>query len=150
MSYYGTIALNMGLPFVTETIAYDLGSLCQRAAQIHSPGESRLLGILVGQEQLVIPSKPVPPGVLKAQAKLAAFYLFEQKPQPAAVVRDRLLTEPVDRLRTARDEMLRVEHEEFWEIVDRGYRDFDYVPPEHREHLRQLFGALDQAPTATA
>ena len=144
MSYYGTIALEMNLPFVTETIAYDLGTLCHRAAQIKFSGEDRLLGILVGKEPLAVSSKPVPLGVLKAQAKLAAYYLSEQKPERAAVIRDHLFNEPVGRLRTVRDELLLIEHEEFWEIVDRGHRVFEYVPPEERECLRRFFAWLNE------
>lgn len=144
MSYYGTIALDMDLPFVTETIAYDLGTLCQRAAQIKFSGEGRLLGILVGQEPLASSAKPVPLGVLMAQAKLAAYYLFEQQPERAAVIRDHLRGEPVARLGTVRDGLLRAEHEEYWEIVDRGQRVFEYLPPEHRDCLRRFFAWLEE------
>lgn len=149
MSYYGTVALNMDLPFVAETVAYDIGVLCERAAQIGFPEEVRLLGILLGQEQLATRSKPVPLGMLKAQAKFGAFYLYEQKPHRAEVVRQHLFHEPAGQLRTVRDALMRIEHDEFWEVVDRGNRDFEYLPPGHRECLRQFFAGLDD-PSAPA
>lgn len=146
MNYYGTVALDMNLPFVTETIAYDLGTLCRRAAQIKFSGEDRLLGILVGKDELATSSKAVPLGVRKAQAKLAAYYLFEQKLERASLIRDRLRVEPVARLCAVRDELLLAEHKEYWEIVDRDHNVFEYLTPEHRECLKQFFAWLDEPP----
>jgi Predicted membrane protein (DUF2254) len=147
MSYYGTIALNMDLPFVTETVAHDLGALCQRANRINFPEEVRLIGILLGQEQLVTSSKPTPLGVLKARAKLGVFYLFEQKPHRAAVIREHLFKEPFSQLQAVRDSLSRNVQEEFWEVVERGYRDFDHLPTTHRDCLGQLFAGLGAQPS---
>ena len=52
--------------------------------------------------------------------------------------------EPVARLGTVRDGLLRAEHEEYWEIVDRGQRVFEYLPPEHRDCLMRFFAWLEE------
>jgi hypothetical protein len=149
MGYYAKIALDMNLPFVTEVVAYDLGTLCRRGVQIKFLEEDRLLEILIGLGQLGTSDKPVPLGVRKAQAKLAAYYLSERKPERAALIRHQLLVEPADRLRSVRDELLLADHKEYWEIVDRGHEVFDYLPPEQLKHLRLFFAWIEE-PAAPA
>src|SRR5262249_21413097 len=45
--YYAQIAHNMALGFVTETVAYDLATLCERAFAAHAPAHADILRILL-------------------------------------------------------------------------------------------------------
>ncbi|HVY60878.1 MAG TPA: DUF2254 family protein, partial [Planctomycetota bacterium] len=136
MRYYGHTGLDLKLPFVTETVAYDLATLCQLAQQVASPDEEKLLEVFLslnrptpGRDETVLP------GVRKAQAKLAAHYLQAGKRERADAIRAAMASEPAHRLRAIRDELLRVDSKDFWEITDRD-RNFDYMPPEQRAHLK--------------
>ena len=43
-----------------------------------------------------------------------------------------------ERLRSIREELLRVESKDFWEVIDRG-TNFDYVDPQRKAQLRVFF-----------
>jgi hypothetical protein len=49
--------------------------------------------------------------------------------------------EPRERLLTIQRQLGTVESKEFWEIIDRG-RNFEYMPPEHRNCLDTFFSWL--------
>jgi hypothetical protein len=142
MAYYGRTAFEMKLTFVTETVAYDIASLCQLAHQLASPEEDKLLAVLLGEDRPAAEREGVLAGVRKAQAKLAAYYLQAGAPVRAERIRDEMRADAPQRLRAIRDELVKVETKEFWEITDRD-RNFEYMPPEQRAHLRPFFAWLD-------
>jgi hypothetical protein len=150
MKYYGLVSFEMKLNFVTETVAYDMSSLAQHANEFASPAEKEILAefleldrppFIIGQERALL-------GVRKAQVKLAAYYVATgQEDRARAIARD-MRDEPRERLLTIRHQLGAVESKEFWEIIDRG-RNFEYMPPQHREALPVFFSWLDlDAPAA--
>src|SRR6185503_13573836 len=77
MKYYAHVSYDLKLPFVTETVAYDVGAICQLASELKLADEDALLAEFLeldrpsaerGQDQAL-------KGVRKAQVKLAAYYL---------------------------------------------------------------------------
>jgi hypothetical protein len=142
LRYYAHVSYAMKLSFVTETTAYDVSAVCQLAHELGElEVEKELLDILLdidrptderAQEQGLR-------GVRKAQAKLASYYLFVGDERKARLIHEDMASEPASRLRGIRDELLRVESKDFWEIIDRG-RNFEYVPPPQRRALEQFFG----------
>jgi hypothetical protein len=150
MKYYGHVSFSMSLSFVTETVAYDVCALVELAHELKMPQEEALLRAFLdldrsaeerGQEQAL-------KGVRKAQVKLAAYYLAVGESEKARRIREDMEHEPRERLRAIRDELERVESKDFWEIIDRG-RNFEYMPPEQKRHMREFFGFLEGPKKAT-
>ncbi len=140
MRYYGNVSYDMKLSFVTETVAYDVGTICQVAHELAMPEESQLLDSFLeldrasperGQEQAL-------KGVRKAQVKLAAYYLMVGEEARARRIRDDMELEPRSRLAAIRDELVRVETKDFWEIIDRG-RNFEFMPPKQKDAMKVFF-----------
>ncbi len=138
--YYAQLAHGMGLGFVTETAAYDLGALCELASQIDSSAQDRLLATFleIDKEAENTAEEKALRGVRKAQAKLAAYYLLAGAVSRARQIHDDMAQETPDRLRSIRDEMLSITSKDFWEIIDRG-TNFDYVDDDRKTKLREFF-----------
>jgi len=142
IKYYGHVSYQKRLGFVTETVAYDVGALCEVAHEHSSDVELELL-------QLFLETDPTTSegdvqetslrGVRKAQLKLATFYLANEAEELARKVWEDMRDEKPERLRSIRDELLAVESKDFWEISDRG-GNFDYLSPERKDMLRLFFG----------
>ncbi len=140
MKYYGHVSFDMKLSFVTETVAYDVGAVCQLAHELGLPEEDALLFAFLdldrpsperSQEQAL-------KGVRKAQVKLAAYYIAAGAEEKARRIQRDMADEPRQRLRAIRDELERVETKDFWEIIDRG-RNFEWMPAPQRAALKQFF-----------
>ncbi len=156
MKYYGHVSYDMKLSFVTETVAWDVGAICQAAHELAAPDEEKLLDSFLeldrpsperGQEQAL-------KGVRKAQVKLAAYYLLAGETAKARRIHDDMAQEPRHRLLAIRDELVRVETKDFWEIIDRG-RNFEFMPPKQKETMKVFFSWFEQlapqaAPPASA
>lgn len=156
MKYYGHVSYDMKLSFVTETVAWDVGAICQVAHELAAPNEEKLLDSFLeldrpsperGQEQAL-------KGVRKAQVKLAAYYLLAGETAKARRIHDDMAQEPRHRLLAIRDELVRVETKDFWEIIDRG-RNFEFMPPKQKETMKVFFSWFEQlapqpAPPASA
>ena len=163
LRYYGQIAHGMELAFVTETAAYDLATLCERAFAAASPPESGGKGLDVhdallrtlldlDREAESKSQETMLRGVRKAQAKLASYYLVAGAESPARLIFADMKDERAERLRSIRDELLRVESKDFWEVIDRG-TNFDYVDDARKVQLRHFFSwfpALAGEPTSTS
>jgi hypothetical protein len=143
MTYYGHVSFDMKLVFVTETVAYDVSSLCQQAHEHGAVEEEKMLEHFLNldrplrsqaQESALI-------GVRKAQVKLAAYYLAHGQEKKARQIADDMAQEPRARLEQVRTSLETVTTKDFWEIIDRG-RNFEYMPPEQREKLSVFFGWL--------
>lgn len=147
LKYYGHVSFDEDLTFITETVAYDLAALCEFAHERGAPQEDRML------KQFLELDRPTRGhrqerglrGVRKAQAKLAAYYLYAGAEAKARLIAQDMLAEPADLLHSIRDELAQVEAKQFWENVDRG-RNFEYLPPAHRAQLGEFFSWLDAAP----
>jgi hypothetical protein len=152
MKYYGLVAFEQNLAFVTETVGYDLSTIAVLANELRSPVEQDILTefleldrppFIRGQERALL-------GVRKAQVKLAVYYIATGQDARARSIANDMLDEPRDRLLAIRRELGAVESKEFWEIIDRG-RNFEYLPPEQRACLQKYFDWLNLAvPAAEA
>lgn len=140
LRYYAHLADEMKLGFVTETIAYDVASLCQLANELGSPTESALLDIFLelDRPEAERGKDKTLKGVRKAQVKLASFYVQTGAEREARRIMRDMMVEPRERLYSIRDELLRVTSKYFWEIVDRG-RNFEYLPRDQKEAMLVFF-----------
>ncbi|MDX2051768.1 MAG: DUF2254 family protein [Polyangiaceae bacterium] len=149
MIYYGHVSFDMKLTFVTETVAYDISTLCQLAHDLGSDTEAETLRLFLeldrplrnrSQEAALL-------GVRKAQVKLAAYYLLRGHEENARTIFEDMREEPADRLHTIRATLSAVESKDFWEIIDRG-RNFEYMPVEQRDKLGVFFAWFNDEPTS--
>jgi hypothetical protein len=86
--------------------------------------------------------------VRKAQAKLATFYLARGDELFARQIAQDMKDEPPLRLRSIRDELLRVASKDFWEVIDRG-TNFDYLDDERKQKLTLFFSWFPSLKAAT-
>jgi hypothetical protein len=144
MIYYGHVSFDSKLTFVTETVAYDVGAVCQNAHDAGAAEEASMLEAFLqldrplrtrGQEAALL-------GVRKAQVKLAAYYLAVGQEAKARLIRDDMADEPAERLLAIREALERVTTKDFWEIIDRG-RNFEFMPPKQRAQLATFFAWLE-------
>lgn len=149
MNYYGHVSFDMKLTFVTETVAYDVSTLCQLAHELQSECESGILEHFLeldrplrsrAQESALL-------GVRKAQVKLAAYYLLGGEAEKARAIAEDMREEPKPRLTQIRESLESVTTKDFWEIIDRG-RNFEYMPPDQRAQMATFFGWLEEPPPA--
>lgn len=144
MSYYGHLSFHMELPFVTETVAYDISALCQLAHEIGAREGSQMLDVMLeldrplrtrSEESALL-------GIRKAQVKLAAYFLDRGEEALARRIADDMAREPRARLMAIQAELESATSKEFWEIIDRG-RSFEYMPESQRARLATFFGWLE-------
>ncbi|MEM9693630.1 MAG: DUF2254 family protein [Myxococcota bacterium] len=140
MLYYGHVSYDMKLSFVTETVAYDIGTLCEVAHSLDLPEQDEILETFLqldrttarkSQERALV-------GVRKAQVKLAAYYLLHDERKRARLIYRDMESDPPERLQAIEDELERVESKDFWEIIDRG-RNFEYMPLAQKEAMHRFF-----------
>lgn len=147
IKYYGHVSYQRRLAFVTETVAYDLGALCEVAHQAEAGVEAQLLEVFLEVDPQTSEGDVQEAslrGVRKAQLKLATYYLLVGADEMARRVWEDMQKEEADRLASIRDELMEVQSKDFWEISDRG-GNFDYLPPERKEKLRIFFGWFREA-----
>lgn len=147
MKYYGHVSFDQKLPFVTETVAYDVSALVELANELGVSEEAEMLKefldldqplLMRGQEKGLL-------GVRKAQVKLGCYYLASGQEQKARTIAEDMQDEPAERLQTIRKSLESVSSKDFWEIIDRG-RNFEYMPEDHRQQIRIFFRLLQYAP----
>ncbi len=73
--------------------------------------------------------------------KLACYYLAVGAEDRATKIAQDMAGEDRERLQMAREQLVRVETKEFWEIIDRG-RNFEFMPPRQREQMDKFFQLL--------
>jgi hypothetical protein len=149
MIYYGRTSYDMQLGFVTETVAYDVGTVCE-FAHMHNPegADLKMLGMFLELDQPLRQKRQESglQGIRKAQIKLACYYLAAGADARAKLIADDMAGEDRERLESIRDQLIRVETKEFWEIIDRG-RNFDYMPKIQKDQLAKFFAMLPVAVT---
>jgi hypothetical protein len=141
IKYYAHTSYRMQVPFVTETCAYDLCTLCELAHELGSPAEKRMLEVFLEVDQPSSDDELMETGlrgVRKAQIKLATYYLVTDAEPLARRIWEDMHDERPERLRSIREELMRVESADFWEVIDRG-TNFDYLPPERKKALTVFF-----------
>jgi Predicted membrane protein (DUF2254) len=140
-AYYGQVARDLGLLFITEAIAHDLGDLVQHAYASGAANASDLLQRFIAYDHAAV--APLR-GVRKAQAILASFFLLRGDAAPAARLRASLEDIPREEIGRIRDELMLVTREKYWEVNERRMH-LDWVPPAQREKLRELLDGLAPA-----
>ncbi|MFT3921298.1 MAG: DUF2254 family protein [Myxococcales bacterium] len=138
--YYGLLSFNAKLPFILETVAYDMCALIEFAFDQKSPATQPLLRIFlqVDKEGEGATQETSLRGVRKAQLKLASYFLLRGDEALAREVFLDMGDERPERLASIRDELLNVESREFWEVSDRGVN-FDYLGDERKAQLLRFF-----------
>ncbi len=137
--YYGQLAQDQQMPFVVETVAYDLGQLVQQAWETQASNREELLERFLRYD---LDKKRALPGVKKAQALLASYFLLAGRPEPVELIRASF--EGLDPLflKTIREDLLRVTRQKYWEISERRMN-IEFVPDPQREKLRQFFKDIE-------
>ncbi len=141
--YYGQTALAMNLGFVTETSAYDLGTLCEHAFSRKVPCHDSLLRLFLQVDQETEQENGTQEqtlrGIRKAQLKLATFYLLQDAKPHARLIFEDMRRERPERMNSIRAELMAISTKEFWEVTDRGIN-FDYLDEAQRRKLDEFFG----------
>jgi hypothetical protein len=145
LHYYAQVSYAARLPFLVETVAYDLCTLNEVAHERGAPIVDGLLQVFlrVDREGTGEAHDAILRGVRKAQVKLATYYLHSGDEARARSVHEDMLHEDPVRLASIRAELLGVESSEYWEVTDRGVN-FDYLPPERKARLEQFFNWFAQ------
>jgi len=152
MIYYGLTSYDMQLGFVTETVAYDVSALCELAHTLNRDRlDDKMLAMFLELDQPLRLKRQESglQGIRKAQIKLACYYLATGAEDRATKIAADMAGEDRDRLRSIREQLIRVESKEFWEIIDRG-RNFDYMPPRQKDQMARFFVLLDAIPVSGA
>lgn len=138
--YYGQLAFGSGLPFVLETVAYDLCTLNELAFDVRSSERDRLLEVFlqVDKESETVVQEAALRGVRKAQVKLATYYLFRNDEEAARRIYEDMRDERPERLESIREELEKVHAKEFWEVIDR-VQNFDYLSPDRKAMIERFF-----------
>lgn len=149
MIYYGHVSFDMGLTFVTETVAYDVSAVCQLSHSLELPAETAMLERFLdldrplrveGQEQALI-------GVRRAQVKLATYFLARGEHARAERIAEDMRVEPPARLEAIFSGLRAATSKDFWEVTDRG-RNFEYLAETERAQLGPFFALLELPPTS--
>ncbi|NGP52888.1 DUF2254 family protein [Thioalkalivibrio sp. XN8] len=142
LKFYGYLAFEDELSAITETVAYDIASLCRYA---HSERLGCDLAML--RELLALDAEEASHshrhyrglrGVRKAQIRLGVYYLSEGEEQRAQLIADDMADMSEDSRATLREELMTQAPPHFWEIVDRG-RNLHYLTDSERAHLDRFF-----------
>jgi len=171
MIYYGRTSYDMQLGFVTETVAYDVGAVCEfahsvtladpafvattsmianerSATSIKDPKAAKgidleMLRMFLELDQPLRVKRQESglQGIRKAQIKLACYYLTAGADARAKLIADDMAGEDRERLISIRDQLKKIETKEFWEIIDRG-RNFEYMPKRQKDQLGKFFAML--------
>jgi hypothetical protein len=137
--YYGQVARDTGQDFIVEVVAHDLAALVQDAWENRLANRQKLLERFIQYDSQL--GKPLP-GVKKAQAQLASYFLLAGETEAAALIETIFKQlEPKFIYRLA-DDLLHVRREKFWEVNERRIN-MDYVPDDQRCKLYEFFESLD-------
>jgi hypothetical protein len=145
--YYGLVAFNQGLPFVLETVAYDLCSLNELAHDLDAPNKLSMLADFLEvdkESEVEHEHEATLRGVRKAQVKLATYYLVKGATDLARKVWKDMKDEVPERLISIKQELVQIQTKEYWEVIDRG-ANFDYLEPRRREKLEEFFSWFGEA-----
>ena len=137
--YYGDVALDSGLPFLVKAAAHDLGTLVQFAYETRAPNRHKLFERFMHYDSHS-GAQPLP-GVKKAQAILASYFLAAGHLEPVEVIRRSLAGLDPALLAEMKDDLLHIRREAYWEINERQAH-IDYVPDAQRERLREFLDSL--------
>ena len=136
--YYGQLARDSGQDFIAEVVAHDLATLVQHAWEVSAVNRQKLLDRFMHYDTHL--TKPLP-GVKKAQAQLASYFLLAGEVEAAALIRATFDGLDPDYILNLADDLLHVRREKFWEVNERRVN-MDYVPEAQRAKLFEFFEGL--------
>ena len=136
LRYYADVAVQARLPFVAETIAYDLGTLSYQAREADSPTFEALVTAFAALPRTSLSGRPLR-GVHKASLILAARLQLDKDEKRAAALIEPVKELAADLVEGLFADLLDEPPERFWEVTDRLVN-FDYTPPEVREALARF------------
>jgi hypothetical protein len=143
-SYYGAAAREQNLPFVVEAVAHDLGALVKRAWQSDSAMRHELLDRFLHYDGQ---AKAVLPGVKKAHALLASYFLYSGQKEAATLIRRSFQGLGPEFLKGIQDDLLQVTRQKYWEVSERRMN-IEFVPEPQRARLREFFEGLAGNPAS--
>lgn len=141
MKYYGHVAHEKKLGFITEIVAYDIGEICEKAHQLAHPIEKPLLETFLEVDPCHVQDRiqeKALQGVRKAQIKLASYYLVHDDETKARAIWKDMHNENQTRLESIKKELLSVNIKEFWEISERS-EDFDFLQDSQKTKMEEFF-----------
>lgn len=141
MRYYSSVSYSRGMPFISEVIAHDIGTLCEQALDLGILEHREFLQVFLAVDEHAETKEQEKTlrGVRRAQVKLATTYLMRGADDYAREIQVDMGEEPPARLHSIWQELRSLDTREFWEVNDRG-TNFDYLTPEQKEQLEQFFG----------
>ena len=143
--YYGQVASDAQLPFVVEAVAHDLGTLVKASWESGAPNRAELLEEFLAYDAAEV--APLP-GVKKAHALLASYFLLRGWEEPASRVRESFRGISAVSIRKLEEELLRITREKYWEVNERRMN-IHFVSGAQRDKLRLFFdGILGPRPEA--
>ena len=141
MRYYGGITFGRGMAFITEVVAYDMGSICETAFELGAKCHDELLSVFLrvddAANDATLKEKTLR-GVRMAQVKLATSYLNAGAEYLAFQIAEDLKGESAKLLRSIWHELRTLDDREFWEVQDRG-SNFNYLTPDRKQALPRFF-----------
>ncbi len=141
MRIYGQIAFRAQMPFVLETVAYDLCMILEHAWKAGAPEVEAMLRTMLDVDREPEGSavqEAALRGVRKAQVKLATAWLAAGDDALARRIQQDMQKEDPARLASIRAELEQPRERMFWEVSDRGV-DFDWLEPERQAKLMVFF-----------
>jgi hypothetical protein len=145
--FYSDRAEEMGLGFVPQIVAVDLGWIVRHAYAHQSPAASHLLDAFLGlkhQGDRVMAERML---IIKAKLILGAYFHGEKLTAEARRIGDNLADIPADHLAAIGRELLTLKDRHFWEVTDRQVM-FEWVPPEERPQLQDFLAELSASGTS--
>ncbi len=144
MRYYSSISYARGMPFISEVIAHDIGTLCEQALALGIREHRDFLQVFLAVDEHAETKEQEKTlrGVRRAQVKLATTYLMRGAEDYAREIQVDMGDEPPARLHSIWQELRSLDTREFWEVNDRG-TNFDYLSPDQKEQLEEFFGWFD-------
>jgi hypothetical protein len=144
LRFYGLVSYTADLPFLLETVAYDLCTLDELAFEHKSPVAEDIFRIVLQADKEAeggVQERSLR-GVRKAQARLATFFLLRNDRAHVRAIQQDMVGEPTDFLASICDELKCEESAEYWEVTDRE-ENFSWLPPERRARLDEFFAFFD-------
>jgi len=139
LRHYAQFALDNGVTFVPQILAFDLGTVVTRAYERNCPAASSLLDDLLALKHLagVEPLSLI----VKAKVIVGASLLEGGRTAEVERVRANLAEVPEPTLQQVERELLTLDDRSFWEVTDRQVN-FEWVPPERRAAVQRFLALM--------
>lgn len=142
LKYYAQESNKLGVNFIMETAAHDLYILNKIAYESDIPNINKLLDIFLSLDEPVEEGLEREElrliGVRIAQTKLAAFYLYNNRPDLADLIYKDMKTEPLNRIEKIKLAILSTTEQEYYEFTGRGIN-FYFIEDEYKPFLMEYF-----------